>query len=396
MVDSSQGRNDTRRQAILQLAAGLEKSLESLTPNREEWGFRNLLNKHKAKFSHFDGLTEARLVRNAIAHDNPVTAAQIQRVEATLDQALTEILPHCSSAIRDRITRSMPRKEQPPPPRPEPVHVKHNLPPQSPPKAEPIQPFAPPFSSGAFQESGSGRIFYMLGAVFFALAIIAYVVNRKQPQAQGPIMERAAVAAATPTATLPESRPSAKKTEPDAGPSAAGDRVQQPSREEQFRALINTNLAISATQPTIALVVVPAGSEAGVSVADALQGFLADPRFQFAANLADVQALRTGGFFDEMYAGNGRFLRDAAQISRVSYILLGKASYSFRQQPDLAADLLTCDLTVTCRLVDHDGTVVHSGSFSAPGPGFGQAQALQHAAERVARQLKDSMFAAIP
>ena len=81
---------------------------------------------------------------------------------------------------------------------------------------------------------------------------------------------------------------------------------------------------------------------------------------------------------------------------RVSIIfLLGRASCNFRPQPDLDPDLVTCDLTLSCRLVDRSGTVVQSGSFTSPGPGFTRDKALEAAAENVARQVREKILAYI-
>jgi len=168
-----------------------------------------------------------------------------------------------------------------------------------------------------------------------------------------------------------------------------------PSREYQFLKLINTNLSISSTHPNVAFVIVAASPGSPSQAVDALRGFLADTKAHLIFNLANADALKDGGFFDDMYAGDGRFLSQAARLSRVDYFLLGKAAVSFRRQPDLDPDLVTCDLTLTCRLLDHSGTVVQSGSFSAPGPGFTQAKALEAAAENVARQLKEQILDSI-
>lgn len=168
-----------------------------------------------------------------------------------------------------------------------------------------------------------------------------------------------------------------------------------PTREEEFSKLINTHLSGSPSHRTVALLLASNGGAENSSV-ELLHGLLGEgSNLHFVANLADMRALQAGGFFEELYAGNGTFLHEAAQLSHVDYILLGKLTHSFRRQPELE-DLLTCDLTLSCKLVDRSGTVVQSGSFSATGPGFTEAKALAGAAENAARQLKDKMFNAIP
>jgi hypothetical protein len=169
-----------------------------------------------------------------------------------------------------------------------------------------------------------------------------------------------------------------------------GPKPQQ--REDRFRRLINANLSLSSSKPNVALLIESSASIGGTSVVDSLDGFLTDAtQARLVTNLADINALKVGGFFDELYNGNPQLLSQAAQLSRVDYILVGRATSSFRQA-NLDPDLLTCDLKVTCRLVDRSGTVVRSGSFVAAGAGFTQGNALNGAAENVARQLKEKIL----
>ena len=126
---------------------------------------------------------------------------------------------------------------------------------------------------------------------------------------------------------------------------------------------------------------------------DALLGLLADTKSaRVIGNLADVRALKTAGFLDDLYAGNVRLLAEAARLSHVDYILIIKTTNSFRTQPKLDPDLLTCDLTLDLRLTDHSGVVVRSGRFSVTGAGFTQVEALQRAAENAAQQLQETIL----
>jgi len=402
--------------AVLQLASDLEEALKAITRDkREHKGLNKLIQTHSSKFSDQKGLAEARIIRNCIIHRDPITDAQVQRAEAAFQTALEEILPHCPEAFGERLRKrshspvgattgtagnssaqppvqqpldfsetseesansAQPRRSEPPEPErstPPPVGATPHYQPgaQTTPAAKPLQ------------------LWYVLAAAFVLLAAFAFVVRPKVTQSQ-------------PSVTLPPGQPITKSLPPPvAQPTTAQaaapavEAPKTPNRDEQFRAIINTNLSLSASQPNVALVILPTGSENSTSVSDILQGLLADSRLHFIGNLADLVALKQGGFFDDMYAGNGRFLGVAAQLAHVDYILLGNASYSFRPQPELNPDLITCELTVSARLADHNGTMVRSGSFSAPGPGFSQQQALERAAENVARQLKEKMLDSIP
>src|SRR5205807_35361 len=119
---------------------------------------------------------------------------------------------------------------------------------------------------------------------------------------------------------------------------------------------------MSPSQPNVSLLIDASGPGDSRSLADSLRGFLSGTKLRLVGNLADVNRLKAGDFFEALYAGDGQLLGDAIRISRVDYILMGRAAYSFRPQPNLDPNLITCDLKVTYRLVDHSGTMTQSGS----------------------------------
>jgi hypothetical protein len=166
------------------------------------------------------------------------------------------------------------------------------------------------------------------------------------------------------------------------------DRVQKPS----FSNFVNRHVSLSSTQRNVALVIDSAGSTDPKPVADLLNGFLGDKNIRTILNLVDVKGLKANGFLNDFYAGNGDLIRDAIRLSGVDYVLLGQAEYQFRKQPALDPDLITCDLTVKSRLADRRGTIIQSAVFSAPGPGFTEAQAIERAAENIAQQLWKKFF----
>jgi hypothetical protein len=160
--------------------------------------------------------------------------------------------------------------------------------------------------------------------------------------------------------------------------------------------LINTGLSVSASQSNLALLIDSTDDGIAGSLVDSLRGFLGgNGRVNLVANLADVAALKQHGFFNDFFSGNAHLLAQAAELGHVDYILLGRANYSFRAQPSIDADLLTCDLTLNCRLVNRNGTGVTSAAFTAAGAGFGRPQALERAAENAARQIKTKIIDSI-
>src|SRR5437899_954131 len=104
-------RNDAARQSVIQLAGDLEKCLRAITPNNRKLGFMKLLELHKGEFSDFTSLSQARNIRNCIAHNNPITNAQIQRAEASLEEALLELLRHYPDSLKD-IRREAPLRAE--------------------------------------------------------------------------------------------------------------------------------------------------------------------------------------------------------------------------------------------------------------------------------------------
>src|SRR5207245_2528213 len=103
--------------------------------------------------------------------------------------------------------------------------------------------------------------------------------------------------------------------------------IQQvrPTHDERLRNLINTHLSLSATQPNVALLV-DAQMESAGSITDTLAGFLIEKsNVRLITNIGDAAALKVGGCFEAMYSGNGSLLAQVLQLSRVDYLLLGKA-----------------------------------------------------------------------
>ena len=102
--------SETPRDAILRLMGLLEKALATRTSRGI---FREQLEANRAVFSDVSGISQARSVRNRIAHGELVPELQALQARAVLDQALSEVLrpqpePH---AIASRATyRESPRQ----------------------------------------------------------------------------------------------------------------------------------------------------------------------------------------------------------------------------------------------------------------------------------------------
>src|ERR1017187_4532520 len=370
-----------------ELGGLLEHLLKTVTPNGRRLKFVELLKINQAQFPNFAKLQYAREARNSIVHGDRVSERAILQAEGEFQIALAHFLPVCPKILQDDARGSLrpPPFRPPAPETPDPVAQNPTAPRGEPAPKLPTSPLPPSPPLDPDHRFRPGVIWYTLAAGFLLVAVFAYIVGPHHDKRQ-PAVTAAQVAPALPQ-TLP--LPSEPQTVP---PQRRTEPAQPRRREDEFRKLINTNLSLSSTQPNVALLIESTGPGITGSVANALQGFLADTRVHLIGNLANIEDLKGGGFFEDLYGGNGQFLIEAARLSRVDYILLGKAAYSFRRQVNLDPDLLTCDLTLVSRLVDRTGTVVRSGSFTAAGPGFTQEKALESATENVARQLKERIL----
>lgn len=189
-------------------------------------------------------------------------------------------------------------------------------------------------------------------------------------------------------------------------PAASADRPvrtippQSPERADdlktQFTTLVNSRVTLSSLRPNVALVIDAPKQTGAISIADLLSGFLNDEKVHIVLNLVNPEALKERGFFDDFFSGNGSLLRDAARISNVDYILLGRADYGFRKQQALDPDLITCDLNLNVEVADRQGTISRSAAFHVAGPGFTEAEAIEGAAKNAARQLTIEVLGALP
>jgi hypothetical protein len=363
----------------------LEYILRQITPNGRAYKFHELVSLHEPELPNFGKLEAARETRNKIVHGERITERSILQAEAEFQFAVESILPVCPEDLqRDaRGTPPIRPPHRPPPDIPEPI-VQHPPPPPqfSAPAYNSSLPPEPPNPARALPRT----IWFVLAGAFALVAAFAYIAQPHSEKAQTfPVKVASGPINPTPAGGGPR-----REARPDT-PSAP----QAPSRDAVFLGLINSSLSVSSSQPNLALLVDSSGPPTPGSVNDSLGGFLSGTKVRVVGNVADISALKSEGFFDDLYGGNSKFLSQIAQLSHVDYILLGKATYSFRRQPELDPDLMTCDLSLSSRLADRTGTVVRTESFSTTGPGFTPAQALERATENAAQQLKEKILDAI-
>jgi hypothetical protein len=392
-----------------------EHLLRSITPHGKFKDLEVIFRENEPRLKRFQRIDDVRVVRNWIVHgDDRLTTTQVLHAESALQKAIEGILldedckPSLREAIRGIVPPSSPaadhsrdgRVNPAPPDKPAPAPPLHSSGPTGPtlspapeselPPAVPIAAPNPPPTRRPQPPSKPGwlshpKSWFVLAAAALVLAGVAYLAQPRPQQAQ----TRGLSGGSGPGS----SKPPAPGVQTAMKDPAVDPPVQ--SRESQFGELINRSLSVSTALPNLAVLIDSSGPPTPGSVGDSLSGFLAGSKVKIINNLADINALKTQGFFDDLYGGNSGFLSKAAQLSRVDYILLGNATYSFRRQAELDPDLTTCDLSLTVRLANRAGTFVQSESFSVTGPGFTQAQALERASENAAQRLKEKILDAI-
>jgi hypothetical protein len=92
--------------SVLRLMGFFEKGLRALTSD-QSMPFHKQVEAHRGKFSDIAGITDARRVRNAIAHGDDISATRCKEAQAILRQALAEIVLHCPERLRPAIREAM-------------------------------------------------------------------------------------------------------------------------------------------------------------------------------------------------------------------------------------------------------------------------------------------------
>jgi len=92
------------------------------------------------------------------------------------------------------------------------------------------------------------------------------------------------------------------------------------------------------------------------------------------------------GYFNDLYQDDKELVRLATSTARIDTLILGRLQYSFRNAAPIDKDLVSCDIIVSCKVINHDGDVTGSDSFRVVGPGFSNDAALERGLELLAAQ----------
>jgi hypothetical protein len=156
-------------------------------------------------------------------------------------------------------------------------------------------------------------------------------------------------------------------------------------RLSRLRALINKGIAHQSGKPNVAMVIESKRSEGGASPEQALYDLLKVENVNIITNLFR-EPFKAKGYFRDIYDGNTGLLREAGAFQSVDYIVLGRLDYSFRKGAAVESDLVSCNLSLSYRIINKDGEVVKSDSIRAVGPGLSEDAALERGLEILSDQ----------
>lgn len=92
--------------AVLRLMGVLERALRAITPDQST-PFHKQVETHAKQFSDIAGISDARRVRNAVAHGETVSDTRAEEAQEVLRQALLEISPRCPDRMRVAIREAL-------------------------------------------------------------------------------------------------------------------------------------------------------------------------------------------------------------------------------------------------------------------------------------------------
>lgn len=174
-------------------------------------------------------------------------------------------------------------------------------------------------------------------------------------------------------------------------PTSSAGRPPEPTaalRHEQrlaaFRTLLNP-IRLAANKRNIAILIETAGATSGIAPDQALYGHLNLDEANLITDLFRHDVI-TRGYFNDLYQHDKELLRLATSTSSIDALVLGRLNYSFRKGAQIDNDLVSCDITLSYEVINHDGDVTSSGSFRVVGPGFSNDAALERGVELLAEQ----------
>ena len=184
-------------------------------------------------------------------------------------------------------------------------------------------------------------------------------------------------------------------------PLLASETLNQPSaktqrerRLEEFIPLLNTKVGLAAGKRNIAIMIASSGTMENMTPEQALYGHLQVEGAHIITNLFP-QTLFTRGYFTDMYNGDPEMLRMATSSTRVDALILGRMNYGFAKGAAISNDLVSCEMALSCKVINQVGEVVKNDTFRVVGPGFSESAALERATELLATQFSERILRTI-
>jgi len=190
---------------------------------------------------------------------------------------------------------------------------------------------------------------------------------------------------------------SASSTDAGVG-GTAGSRSPSPNVDprEQRRAALNgllNSVNLAQGKRNIAILIDTPNTNSGFAPDQALYGHLNRDKVNLITNLFRRDVIARG-YFSDLYDGNKDMLQVAA-ASKVDYIILGRMQYSFKKAGQVDNDLVSCEITLNCKVVNQAGDVTGGNSFRVLGPGFSESAAIERGIELLSAQFSDRILKSI-
>ncbi len=163
-------------------------------------------------------------------------------------------------------------------------------------------------------------------------------------------------------------------------------------RLNEFKALINKGFTVQIDKPNVALVIEARRTESGLSPENTLYNLLKTDKANFILNLFEEESFKSKGFFREIYDGNTELLREAAALSKIDYLILGRLNYSLQKDAGIDRDLVSCNINFSYKIINKNAEVIKSDSIHVVGPGFSEDVALERGLEILSEKYSERIL----
>jgi serine/threonine protein kinase len=163
----------------------------------------------------------------------------------------------------------------------------------------------------------------------------------------------------------------------------------EPSADSELLSLLIPP-AIHSGKPTFGVLLESSPADAR-GIEDSFYGLLNSDKAYFATHLLrNGESREAKALFSRLYAGDEHVLGPVMAQLKVGHLVIGRIEYSIRKQPDLDADLRSCDMTLTYKVADRDA-IIKNDRISVTGAGFGN-QAVERSLEMLADRFRSAVL----